>query len=71
MDTLELRLADQSGKWLGSGIGNIWQNQIPLVSRVKMTEKGTYKVAIKHGMRDSVLRAVADVGLRVEKSERQ
>jgi len=66
-DTVEFKLADPSGKWIGSGIGNIWQNQIPLLQKVKLLEPGTYQIKIYQGMREDVLNAITDVGIRVEK----
>lgn len=66
-DTLEFDLADKTGRWTGSGIGNVWLNQFPLVKGVKMLVPGTYSVKIGHGMRDDSLVAISDVGLRVER----
>jgi gliding motility-associated lipoprotein GldH len=66
-DTLEFSLADKTGRWTGSGIGNLWLNQFPLVEGVKMLVPGTYSVKISHGMRDDSLKAISDVGIRVEK----
>ena len=68
-DTLEFQLADQKGKWIGSGIGNIWQNQVKLLSDVKMLEEGNYKINISQGMRDENLIGISDVGVRVERSK--
>ena len=68
-DTLEMKLANKTGKWNGTGIGNLWQNQIKLLSGVKMNEKGQYTVKINQGMRDENLIGISDVGLRIEKSE--
>ena len=67
-DTLEVQLADNKGKWLGSGIGNIWQNQIRLLSQVKLLEGGTYKIKIGQGMRDDDLIGISDVGVRFEQA---
>ena len=33
-DTLECTLADEKGKWLGSGIGDLYDNQIPFKKNV-------------------------------------
>lgn len=65
-DTVEFQLADAKGKWLGSGIGNIWQNQLLLIREAKLLELGNYSVKIIHGMRDDTLNEISDVGLRVE-----
>ena len=68
-DTLEFQLADQKGKWTGSGVGNLWQNQVSLLSNVKMLEQGNYKINISQGMRDKNLIGISDVGVRVEQSK--
>lgn len=65
-DTLEVELADAQGRWKGSGIGNVWMNQVPLIERVRLLESGEYKVRIAQGMRDDTLPSIKDVGLRVE-----
>jgi gliding motility-associated lipoprotein GldH len=67
-DTVEFTLADPSGKWRGSGIGGLYDNQIPYKSSVYFPHKGDYKFMIKHGMRDNVLQGIRDVGFRVEKT---
>jgi gliding motility-associated lipoprotein GldH len=67
-DTVEFTLADPSGKWRGSGIGGLYDNQIPYKSSVYFPHKGDYKFMIKQGMRDNVLQGIRDVGLRVEKT---
>ena len=67
-DTVEFTLADPSGKWRGSGIGGLRDNQIPYKSSVFFPHKGDYKFMIKQGMRDNVLQGIRDVGFRVEKT---
>jgi len=67
-DTVEFTLADPSGKWRGSGIGGLHDNQIPYKSSVYFPHKGDYKFTIKQGMRDNVLQGIRDVGFRVEKT---
>ncbi|MEQ9063391.1 MAG: gliding motility lipoprotein GldH [Vicingaceae bacterium] len=66
-DTIEFTLADKSGRWTGTGIGNTWQNQFALLKGVKILIPGEYKVTIRHGMRQDTLNSISDVGLRVEK----
>jgi len=67
-DTVEFTLADPSGKWRGSGIGGLHDNQIPYKSSVYFPHKGDYKFMIKQGMRNNVLQGIRDVGFRVEKT---
>mgnify|MGYP000176175492 CR=1 FL=1 len=67
-DTVEFTLADPSGKWRGSGIGGLHDNQIPYKSSVFFPHKGDYKIMIKQGIIDNVLHGIRDVGFRVEKT---
>jgi gliding motility-associated lipoprotein GldH len=69
IDTVEITLADNQGKWLGSGIGNIWQNRLNLIEKAKLLEAGTYRVKVSQGMRHDTLKSLSDVGIRVEKSK--
>lgn len=67
-DTVEFSLAEVSGKWKGSGIGDLHDNQILYKSSVYFPHKGKYTFKIKQGMRDNVLQGIRDVGLRIEKT---
>jgi gliding motility-associated lipoprotein GldH len=69
VDTLECMLANEKGKWLGSGMGDIYDNQIPFKRNVRFPEKGLYKFEFQHGMRVDVLPFIMDVGLRIENVE--
>lgn len=66
-DTVELTLADPSGKWLGDGIGDIWDNQIPYKMNVKFPYKGIYTFELAHAMRNEKLPFIMDAGIRIEK----
>lgn len=65
-DTVEFQLADNRGKWLGKGAGNIWQSQLMMLKNVKLLEKGSYQVELMQGMRDDTLKSITDIGLRIE-----
>jgi gliding motility-associated lipoprotein GldH len=67
-DTVEFTLAEPSGRWKGSGIGGLHDNQILYKNSVSFPHKGTYKFQIKQGMRDNVLPGIRDVGIRIEKA---
>ncbi|NDP20211.1 MAG: gliding motility lipoprotein GldH [Paludibacter sp.] len=66
-DSIELYLADQRGKWLGSGIGSVLEMPVLYQQNVKFPTKGKYQYKIGHGMRDTVLMGINDIGMRVEK----
>ena len=68
-DTLECVLADEKGKWLGSGMGDIYDNQIPFKRNVRFPIAGKYTFEIQQGMRVDKIPLIMDIGLRVEKAE--
>jgi len=68
-DTLECFLADERGKWYGSGLGDLYFVQIPYKMAVVFPYSGLYRFEIVQAMRRDVLRNIADVGIRVEKVE--
>lgn len=67
-DTLECVLADEKGQWLGSGMGDIYDNQIPFKRNVRFPVSGKYVFELQHGMRIDDLPLIMDVGLRIEKA---
>lgn len=68
-DSIECYLADQRGKWLGTGLGSIREMPILYQQNVKFDQPGTYNYYIVQGMRDSILTGINDIGMRVEKVE--
>ena len=73
-DTLECVLAEKNGKWLGNGLGDIWDIQCYFKS-LQMKEKGAYRFNIEQAMRHGdfakieLLPGIMEVGLRIEKQE--
>ncbi len=68
-DTVELTLADASGKWLGDGLGDIWDNRLPFKRNFRFPEKGVYTFTLEQAMRVDPLPQIMDVGIRIEKVE--
>jgi gliding motility-associated lipoprotein GldH len=69
-DTMNCILADNSGKWLGEGLGDIWDNKILFKYNTRF-RKGDYKFKITQAMRVNKLTEIMDVGLRVEQTPKQ
>ena len=65
VDTLECPLADQSGRWYGSGLGDLYDNRIIFKQRKQFPLAGHYKVDIYQAMRTEELNGVYDVGFRL------
>lgn len=67
-DTLEIMLAGPDGKWLGSGLGDIWDNRVLFKRNVSFPQKGEYRFEIVHAMRLDPLPGIMDAGMRIEKA---
>ena len=69
-DTVNCILADNRGKWLGSGVGDLWDLQIPYVGGFKFAQTGSYIISYEQAMRvEKGLKGITDIGLRVEKAD--
>ncbi len=74
VDTLETTLSQKDGKWLGDGLGSVWDLQVPFKS-VRLNESGTYSFEIEQAMRHGNLSkieslpGVMEIGLRIENVE--
>lgn len=69
VERFEFILAEPDGRWLGTGIGDIYSNQILLQENVRFQRKGIYKIKWEQNMRDESLNGIEDVGMRVEEFE--
>ncbi len=67
-NTFEVILADDHGKWLGSGLGDIWDLQQVYKENVRFAQRGKYTIEYQQGMRMDRLPFILDVGLRIEVS---
>jgi len=70
-DTIDFYLADERGKWLGRGIGNLYTMPVLYWQEKKFPQTGVYRFEIRHAMRYNALRGINNVGLRVEKTPLQ
>ena len=70
-DTLELTLADESGRWLGKGSGDIWDSRILFKRNFRFPQLGIWKFELVQAMRINPLPQIMDAGMRIEKSEGQ
>ncbi len=67
-DTIELILADNTGKWYGKGFGHIKDDRVLVREGLVFPLKGKYIFSIEQAMRedDRVLEGVKNVGIRIE-----
>ncbi len=74
-DTLEYRMANPDGSWMGQGIGNVKENKLWYKEHVQFFEEGNYTVDIEQAMRNNgavegvtKLEGITDVGFSVEEA---
>jgi gliding motility-associated lipoprotein GldH len=68
-DTVEIMLATPDGKWLGKGLGDIWDNQVLFKQQVRFPRAGEYSFEIIQAMRLDPLPGIMDAGIRIEKAQ--
>jgi len=68
-DTVMACLADDRGQWLGKRAGRYYSGYVIMERGLVFPEAGNYTFAIVHGMRDSVIHGIADVGLELRKQD--
>lgn len=65
---IEIPLAENTGKWLGRGMGEIWEQRMPITKDDRpmlFSKKGTYEIQFEQNMRVNPLPEILQVGLRV------
>lgn len=67
-DRFELILQDNTGRWYGTGMDDIWEQRIPLFKQIHFPKTGTYTVSFEQNMRNPPLEHIMNIGLRVEKT---
>ena len=67
-DTLACVLADERGRWFGSGIGDIIDHRVSFQENFEFPINGKYRLKIAHGMRQDPLVGITDLGFRLEKT---
>lgn len=70
-DTVEFTIADNKGKWIGSGIGDIHDIRLAYRRNVRFGQTGNYVFYIQHGMRETELKDITDVGIRIESAKKE
>jgi gliding motility-associated lipoprotein GldH len=66
-DTIELVLADHTGKWYGKGLGKIKEYQVLIRKGIVFPVKGNYRISIEQGMRENNIKGIEDIGIRIER----
>jgi gliding motility-associated lipoprotein GldH len=64
-----VQLAEKSGKWIGSGLGDIITLQAPILHRKLLNQKGKYHISVTQDMRLETLFHIVSAGIKVEQQE--
>ncbi len=69
-DTVELTLATPEGRWLGSGLGYLYERKYPYKQNTFFPRKGEYLIKVRQGMRtdNAILQGIHDFGICLEKA---
>ena len=67
-DTVEILLADERGKWLGSGSGNVRDSRVLFKRNFRFPQAGKWRFEIQQAMRMNPLPQIMDAGMRIEKA---
>ncbi len=62
-------LADDNGRWLGSGWGDLFHVTVPYQMGIKFAEQGEYTIKIVQGMRTDDLTGIHNIGIRIEEAQ--
>jgi len=72
-DTLEYRMAQPNGEFLGTGFSDVKENKLWYKENIVFKESGEYQFDIQHAMRENGkvqgvenLEGITDIGLRIE-----
>jgi gliding motility-associated lipoprotein GldH len=66
---LNLKLADNTNGWLGSGMDDIFEHRIRITRAPVPLKPGKHTFTLQHIMREEPLQHVMNVGIRVEKAQ--
>ena len=65
-DTIEFYLADDRGRWLGDKHHGFIEMPVLIEQNYHFPDTGHYTMTIRHGMRDTLLRGVTDIGFEIK-----
>lgn len=69
-DTLECPMADEMGHWYGHHSGRLVDNRYVFHRKTCFPSRGVYRISMRHGMRDSAVTGIKNIGFKMELSHR-
>lgn len=77
-DTLEYRMANPDGTWLGTGIGSVKESKLWYKENVPFLEEGMYTLSVEQAVRNNGsvegvtnLEGISDIGFSIEETSQQ
>ena len=67
-DTIEFYLADDRGQWLGDRHSGFIEMPVLYETDFHFADTGMHRLSVQHGMRDTLLRGVTDIGVEIVKN---
>jgi len=67
-DTIEYALANKSGKWLGTGLGSLYQSA-KSYTFIAPKRSGNLTFRVTHGMKDNALIGINDIGIEIKQEK--
>lgn len=68
-DTVECILADETGRWYGSGLGDLLTMKLAYRQKVAFPDTGKYTFRIEQAMRAEPLEFIKDISFTIEQIE--
>jgi gliding motility-associated lipoprotein GldH len=65
-ERIEFTLADETGQWLGNGLGDVYDYQLLTYQKIKFNQTGNYHYELEQNMRDDTLMYIKSTGIRIE-----
>lgn len=64
-----LTLADHRGKWTGHSLGHVISFRLPALKNKVFGKSGKYIFELEQNMRDTVLKEIMSVGIKIDKEQ--
>ncbi len=66
---VEIRLRDKDGKFLSSGMGDLWDIRVPAFQGITLGDPGAYKILLENRMSRFDTPGVMEIGVEILKSD--
>jgi len=67
-DSKQYMIADEFGRWKGTGFGSLYQLSLTYKENVRVKDERSYTIKVVHGMRDEPLEGIEKLGIKIEKT---